>query len=101
VSDRLLVAAKLKVRRGDVVATTRPDFGIFVASDAIAADPTFGPDFFAYRLRATTDTASASASWALDYRSSLNLLYADERTDAADGIYYRSHRVSLVYAWRY
>jgi hypothetical protein len=99
-SDRLLVAAKLKVRRGDVVATTRPDFDIFTVSDAIAADPTFGPDFFAYRLRGTTDTASASASWALDDRSSLNVLYADERTDAAGGIYYRSHSVSLVYAWR-
>lgn len=101
VSDRLLVAAKLKVRRGDVVASTRPDFDIFTVSDAIAADPTFGPDFFAYRLRGTTDTASASASWALDDRSSLNVLYADERTDAPGGIYYRSHSVSLVYAWRH
>lgn len=100
-SDRLLVAAKLKVRRGDVVATTRPDFDIFTVSDAIAADPTFGPDFFAYRLRGTTDTANVSASWALDERSSLNLLYGDERTDAAGGIYYRSHSVSLVYAWRH
>jgi hypothetical protein len=101
VNDKLLVGAELRVRRGDVVATTRPDFDIFIASDAIAADPTFGPDFFAYRLRGTTDTASVSASWALDDRSSLNLLYADERTDAAGGVYYRSHSVRLVYAWRH
>jgi hypothetical protein len=100
-TDRLLLAADLAVRRGDVVASTRPDFEIFVASDAIAADPTFGPDYFAYRLRGTTDTAKLSASWALDDRSSLNAIYVDERTDAAGGVYYRSHSASLLYAWRY
>jgi hypothetical protein len=100
-TDRLLLAAELAVRRGDVVASTRPDFAIFVASDAIAADPAFGPDYFAYRLRGTTDTAKLSASWALDDRSSLNAIYLDERTDAAGGVYYRSHSASLMYAWRY
>lgn len=100
-TDRLQIGAELKVRRGDVVATTRPDFDIFVASDAIAPDPAFGPDFFAYRLRGTTDTARISTSWAIDDHSSLNLVYSDERTDAAGGIYYRSHRANLTYAWRY
>jgi len=101
VSDQLLLGAELAVRRGDVVATTRRDFQIFAVSDAIAADPTFGSDFFAYRLRGTTDTAKLTASWALDDRSSLNFAYSDERTDAAGGIIYRSHSANLVYAWRY
>ena len=101
VNDRLLLAAELRVRRGDVVATARPDLEIFLVSDAIAADPTFGPGFFAYRLRGTTETATASASWALDERSSINAIYADERTDAAGGVYYRSHSAAIVYAWRY
>jgi hypothetical protein len=101
VNDRLLLAGELRVRRGDVVATTRPDLDIFLVSDAIAADPAFGPGFFAYRLRGTTDTASASASWALDDRSSINAIYTDERTDAAGGVYYRSHSAAIVYAWRY
>jgi len=101
VDDRLHVGAELEVRRGDVVASTRPDFDIFVVSDAIAADPTFGPDFFAYRLPGTTDTARINGSFALDDRSSLNLVYADERTDASGGISYRSHRVNLLYAWSY
>jgi hypothetical protein len=100
-TDRLQIGAELGVRRGDVVASTRPDFDIFVVSDAIAADPAFGPDFFAYRLRGTTDTARISASWALDDRSSLNVVYSDERTDAAGGVTYRSHRANLMYAWRY
>jgi len=99
-TERLLVAATLAVRRGDVVASTRRDFAIFTASDAVA-DPAFGADFFAYRLRGTTDTAKLSASCALDGRSSLNAVYADERTDAAGSIDYRSHSASLLYAWRY
>ena len=101
ISDQLLLGVDLAVRRGDVVATTRQDFGIFVASDAIAPDPTFGSDFFAYRLRGTTDTARLTASWAFDNRSSLNFAYADERTDATGGIVYRSHSANLVFAWRY
>ena len=101
VSEQLLLGVELDVRRGDVVATTRRNFQIFVVSDAIAADPTFGSDFFAYRLRGTTDTAKLTASWALDDRSSLNFAYTDERTDAAGGIIYRSHSANLVYAWRY
>jgi hypothetical protein len=100
-TERLHVGGELAVRRGDVVATTRPDFDIFAVSDAIAADPAFGPGFFAYRLRGTTDTGRISASWSLDDHSSMNIAYADERTDAAGGIYYRSHRAELVYAWRY
>jgi len=101
VSDQLLLGAELAVRRGDVVATTRRHFDIFVVSSAIAPDPAFGSDFVAYRLRGTTDTAKLTASWAFDNRSSLNFAYADERTDAAGGIVYRSRSANLVYAWRY
>jgi hypothetical protein len=101
ITDRLQLGAALAVRRGDVAPTTRPDLEIFRVSAAIAPDPTFGPGFFAYRLRGTTDTARISASWALDERSSFNLAYADERTDAAGGIVYRSHTANAVFAWRY
>jgi hypothetical protein len=101
ITDQLLLGAELAVRRGDVEATTRRDFAIFRASDAIAADPAFGNDFFAYRLRGTTATVKLTASWALDNRSALNFAYADERTDAAGGIVYRSHSANVVFAWRY
>jgi hypothetical protein len=43
----------------------------------------------------STDTARLSASWALDERSSLNVVYLEERTDAAGGVYYRSHSTNL------
>jgi hypothetical protein len=87
--------------RGDVVASTPPDVGIFRVAEAIAADPTFGVNYFAYRLRGTTLTAGLPASWALDDRSSLNFALTDERTDAAGGIVYRGYTANVAFAWRY
>ena len=101
VNEPLLIAARIEVRRGDVVSSTRRNPEIFEASSAIAADPTFGSDFFAYRLRGTTGTLTASASWALDARSSLNLAYAGERTRAYDDLDYHGYRIDFAYAYRY
>ena len=100
-SEDLQLDARAEVRRGDVVSSTRRNLEIFEASSAIAHDPTFGDDFFAYRLRGTTATLTASASWALDERSSLNLVYAAERTRAYDDLDYHSYRVDFSYAYRY
>ena len=59
--ERLQIGGRVSVRRGDVESTTRQNLDIFLASDAIAADPTFGSDFYAYRLRGTTNDAPARA----------------------------------------
>ena len=101
VTDSLLLGAKLSVRRGDVESTSRRNLEIFEASSAIAADPTFGNDFFAYRLRGTTGTVMLTGSWALDQRSSLNLIFADERTRSYEDLHYRSYDLALSYAYRY
>jgi hypothetical protein len=101
VSDRLQVGARVSARRGDVVSTTRQNLDIFLASDAIAADPTFGSDFYAYRLRGTTTTAKATLSWALSDRSSLNVGYAVARTAAYDDLNYLSRLGTILLAYRY
>ena len=101
ITDTLYLGANIAVRRGDVESTAQQSLQIFIVSSAIAADPVFGSnDLYAYRLRGTTWTASASASLALDDRSSLNLEYSDERTYAAYGNQYRSRIVRFVYAFR-
>ena len=100
-TEALLLGARVEVRRGDVVSSTRRNLEVFEASSAIAHDPAFGDDFFAYRLRGTTGTATVSASWAIDTRSSLNLVYAAERTRAYDELDYHSYRVDFAYAYRY
>jgi hypothetical protein len=86
-----------------VVSTTRQHQEIFLESDAIAADPAFGDDFFAYRLRgtSTTRTVAVTLSWALSDRSSLNFRYADERTSAYEGLDYRGRIAALSFAFSY
>jgi hypothetical protein len=101
ITDRLQVGGRAAVRRGDVESTTRQNLAIFLASDAIAADPTFGSDFFAYRLRGTTATANATLSWALSERSSLNVSYAVARTSAYDDLNYLSRIGTILLAFRY
>jgi hypothetical protein len=101
VTERLQVGARVSARRGDVVSTTRQNLDIFLASDAIAADPTFGSDFYAYRLRGTTTAADATLSWALSDRSSLNLSYGVARTAAYDDLNYLSRLGTIVLAFRY
>ena len=99
--ENLLVGARVSVRRGDVESTTRPNREIFAASSAIAPDPTFGPNFFAYRLRGTTEAATLTASWALNDRSSFNVGYSAERTRAYDGLEYRNWVTTISLAYHY
>jgi hypothetical protein len=102
-TEQLQAGANFAVRRGDVVSTTRRHLEIFLESDAIAADPAFGDDFFAYRLlgTSTTRTAAVTLSWALSDRSSLNFRYADERTSAYEGLDYRGRIGALSFAFSY
>jgi len=100
-NEQLHIGGSFALRRGDVVSTTRQNLDIFLASDAIAADPSFGGEFFAYRLRGTTRTATVTSSWALSDRSSLNLRYADERTRAYDGLDYRGYIAELSLLFSY
>jgi hypothetical protein len=53
-NETLFVSIDLSARRGDVVSTTLSEERIDTASRAIAEDPTFGPDAYAYKLLATT-----------------------------------------------
>ncbi len=62
-------------RTGDIVATTQRNATIFAASTAIAADPVFGTDTFAYKLSATVHILFFGMSKALNRRSSLNFAF--------------------------
>jgi hypothetical protein len=102
-TEQLQAGANFAVRRGDVVSTTRRHLEIFLESEAIAADPSFGDDFFAYRLKgtSTTQTAAVTLSWAFSDHSSLNFRYADERTSAYEDLDYRGRVATLTYAFSY
>jgi hypothetical protein len=53
-NDRTSLALGLLARHGDVVSTTGGSAKIYYASRALADDPAFGPDAYAYKLTGTT-----------------------------------------------
>lgn len=101
ITPSVLVDCELRVRRGDVVATTPESLPIFLASNAIAPDPAFGPDRYGYRVRGTTRSASVAMSYAIDARSAVNVGYTFAWTSAPAGLDYRSSIVSASFVWRY
>ncbi len=50
----ILLTLRLLGRHGDVVSTTEPSANIYYASRALAEDPAFGPEDYAYRLVGTS-----------------------------------------------
>ena len=100
-TDRWQLDSGYSFRRGDVVSSTHRNLPIFLASDAIGPTDAFGPDFFDYRLRGTTQVGNAAASYALGDRASLNVGYAYGFTRAAQGLQYQNHIVSAAWAYRY
>jgi hypothetical protein len=53
-NERAFLVFGFLLRYGDVVSTAEPNLGIFSVARAIAADPAFGPDEYAYKLTGTT-----------------------------------------------
>ncbi len=101
-NDRWTGFAGVNARNGDVTASTRINPQIFEHSNAIAPDPAFGSDYFAYRLSgATTWDFLAGASFALGDSSSANLTVARSLTYASGGIEYQSTRINASIIFGY
>lgn len=75
VDARVALFAGYALRDGDVVSTTRRNPEIFQSSKAVARDPVFGADTFAYRIHALAHTLSAGVSVA-DNIVRLDFLYS-------------------------
>ena len=97
-----LIALGYSVRTGTVTAVTRLNEEIFEYSDRIARDPVFSEvtPFFAYRIKAQTDTVSFTWSHALGERAAINLSYAYRvsRAESDLGDYY-ANVVSLSFSY--
>lgn len=98
-SDSLLLAFGSLLRHGDVVASTRRGRKIYSASKAMADDPVFGPDFYAYRMTGTTYGLNADMNIAV---TSHSLLYASlvRQLTHAEGDNNYAKTVAML-SWRY
>jgi hypothetical protein len=84
--DSVFLGLGVVGRRGDVVSTTAsPSAGIFYASRALAEDPAFGPEDYAYRLLATTFGFRVGLHFAPTAHSLLGLTFTRLDTRATGG----------------
>jgi hypothetical protein len=83
--DRVFLGLGLVGRRGDVVSTTQAGAGIYYASRALAEDPAFGPEDYAYRLLATTFGVRAGIHFSATAHSLLGLTFTRLDTHATGG----------------
>ena len=101
VTPELALLGAAAVRKGDVESSTRRNFTIFSASNAIAADPALGPDFIAYRISgARTATLSAGLSWQLGRDSALEATASRDDTAAGAGLDYVNRIFALTFVHR-
>lgn len=93
------ISAGYAWRRGDVVSTTRENVGTIAAATAIAADPVFGVEAYAYKLRATTQMLRIGASRQIDRHSSLSVGVQRQITHASGNNSYFNNVFSLTYLY--
>jgi hypothetical protein len=90
VSERAFLALGLLARHGDVVSTTGPGAEILFASRALAEDPAFGTDFYAYRLTGTSYGFRVGINYAPTPHSLLGCGFERLETHAYESSYTKS-----------
>lgn len=98
---RYLVSVGYTWHRGDIVSTTQRNLPIFLASSAIAADPVFGDNTYAYTMQARTRVLSIGVSREVGRQASVSLGYEYRDSHADGGIDYSGNlfRASYFYGF--
>jgi hypothetical protein len=98
-SDTLLLTFGTLWRHGDVVATTSETANMIASSQAIAADPVFGPHLYAYRMTASSYGLNVGMNIVVAERSLLRASMMRVLTHAeGDNDYARN---VLTLSWNY
>lgn len=98
-SPRYLVSLGYTWHRGDIVSTTQRNLPIFLASSAIAPDPVFGGNTYAYTMQARTRVFSLGVSRELGRQASLSLGYEYRDSRANGGIDYTGNLFRATYLY--
>jgi hypothetical protein len=89
----------LSARHGDVVSTTEASYAIFAAARALAPDPAFGPEAYAYRLTGTTYGFHVGVNYSPTPHSVLGCGFERFDTHADGGITYTKSIPEIT--WNY
>ncbi len=101
----LLESAYLSIgfvaRHGEVVSTTlQPNAAVYYASSALADDPAFGADAYAYRLTGTTYGLRAGLNFSPTAHSLLGCGFERLQTHADGGNEYTKSIVEITWSYR-
>jgi hypothetical protein len=100
-NENTFVALGLLARHGDVVSTTGGSAQIFYASRALAADPAFGPEAYAYRLTGTTYGFRVGINYAPTPHSLLGCGFERLDTHADGGNSYTKSVPEITWDYRF
>ena len=98
--NRGFLSGGIAGRRGDVVSTSEPDYGVYSAARAIVEDPVFGEEWYAYRLVGNSYTVRAGAAYQLTEHSLLSVNVLHARTYAG-GYFYRVTAPEISWDYRF
>jgi hypothetical protein len=99
-SERLALSMSGLLRRGDVVSTSREYAGIYRASTAIAPDPTFGADAYAYRLYGKSFGARVGAEFSLNAHNLVGAGFQRLQTHGRGGNDYGDSLAEVTWNYR-
>lgn len=88
--DRLWLSFSVSARRGDLVSSTRPEYSVYAASRAIAEDPAFGDEWYAYRLLGNSYNLRLGASYQIAEHHLLGINVLRVRSYAGSNYYSNS-----------
>jgi hypothetical protein len=91
----------LLARHGDVVSTTSPGSGIYTSSLALAEDPAFGPEEYAYRLTGTTYGFRVGMNYSPTPHSLLGWGFTRLETHAAGGNNYTKSMPQITWDYQF
>ena len=88
-------------RHGDVISTTAAGTYLYAYSKAVTADPTFGPDAYAYKLNGTTYGARVGVDYSLSAHSLIGCGFQRLETHAQGGNNYSDSMPDLTWNYRF
>ena len=100
-SARLSLSLGSLWRHGDVISTTTANTYVYAYSKAVAADPTFGADAYAYKLNGTTYGARLGVEYSLSAHSLIGCEFQRLETHADGGNNYGDSIPELTWNYRF
>jgi hypothetical protein len=100
-SERISLSLGSLLRHGDVVSTSHENVYIYTSSKAVAPDPTFGPESYAYRLYGSTYGARLGVEYSLNDHSLLGCGFQRLETHAQGGNDYADSLAEITWNYRF